>query len=145
MSLLRTPCAIATVITGIVIRIATKTGTVEDPNQSNAIRIKDTTGVALIIVIHGRNAAETAGYIPDVMPSAKDKNKDSKKAMIPRSQVASNIPAYEGVATRLIESINTDPGVGKINGSATTIDVICQMPTSAMVETNPVKKPLYFI
>ena len=107
--------------------------------------MNDTTGVAFIIVIHGRNAAETEGKIPEVMPNNREKNKDSKKAIIPRSQVASKIPANEGVETRLIESIITDPGVGSMNGSATAIAIICQIPINTDAEINPVKNPLCFI
>ena len=77
----------ASVITGKVINTETKTGTVEEPNQNSAIKIKETTGVDLIVIIHGCKAAENAGKMPAAKPRIPESNNDNIKANKPRKQV----------------------------------------------------------
>lgn len=145
MSVLLTPCAIASVMTGSVIKTDTKIGTIEDPNHSRAIRINDTTGVDLISVIQGEIAEAMVFEIPDMIPNMADRINEIPKAATPLVHVAT-IFFIKRVSRRIIKkSCTTDTGSGKIKGELIDSAAILQRKTRRIVELNPAATSFFVI
>lgn len=98
----------------------------------------DTTGVARIVVIQGRKAAENEGERPAPIPNTREPRRDRLNATIPRIQVAASMSRKAAVFIRINMSCMTASGAGKINGEANR----CAHINQSMIRTNAEIEPI---
>lgn len=145
LSIFLTPCCIDSVITGKVIKTDTNIGTCEEPNQSKAIKINDTTGVDLIMLMIGIKAILNVRDRPDEKPNIKDIPKDIKKATMPRINVAMRLWRKEGFVNKTKASLNTLIGSGSINCELKYFAPNSQKISKIQIEMLTITNPFCFI
>ena len=111
------PVQTEVVTTGSVISTATKTGTVPDLNQNNAVKITAITGVVRINASGSSKKSfqnsEDAHKNPKNIPAAIE----IKKALITRRKVYKNAFQNPAVTARLQICLKTKKGSGKMRGA----------------------------